>query len=84
AVARVSRDIIPMYCTIHSLGIAPSFAICPLLSSCKSYEPGVALLTSPLDNNLLSIPKHRSQIAHQLSLINRTTTFSSTKDDSYY
>ncbi|KAF2462901.1 uncharacterized protein BDR25DRAFT_363436 [Lindgomyces ingoldianus] len=22
-VARVSRDIIPMYCTIHSLGIAP-------------------------------------------------------------
>ncbi|KAF2462570.1 uncharacterized protein BDR25DRAFT_363901 [Lindgomyces ingoldianus] len=39
-VARVSRDIIPMYCTIHSLGIAPiSYSIQSAQSSIELLRP---------------------------------------------
>ncbi|KAF2466053.1 uncharacterized protein BDR25DRAFT_359842 [Lindgomyces ingoldianus] len=59
-VARVSRDTIPMYYVIHSSGLAPFSSLdltihlfnSPSLDlntfSCKSYEPGVALLTSTI------------------------------------
>ncbi|KAF2465131.1 uncharacterized protein BDR25DRAFT_396347 [Lindgomyces ingoldianus] len=39
SVARVSRDIIPMYCTIHSLGIAPISPYNTLIPPCLDLDP---------------------------------------------